>query len=260
MQPWHLGLAAAALAASLAMSEAVAVSTDAAAPGVEYSIALAGLTIGEARIQARIGESQYRLSYDIAFDLLVWSGSGRGEAIGRVTGDGLRPDSYRVAFSGRRERTISVDFAPDGRVTDYEVAPPFNTRRYGARVAILPDQLSGVVDPLTALIIPDAEGTLPAQAVCVPTRSVFSGAVRFDLETDALTEPEGGRVACSVTYRPVAGHRFESDGVERLSAAPLPVSLRHHPEAGAWLPERATFPTRFGDLVFEQVVVPESEG
>ncbi|NBC32848.1 MAG: DUF3108 domain-containing protein [Alphaproteobacteria bacterium] len=229
--------------------EAQAAAIPAPAAGVGYSIALAGVPIGEARITAEIGESDYRLAYDLAFDVLVWRAEGRGEAVGRVAEGGLRPDSYRVAFSGRRDRQIRVDFSPDGTVRDYAVEPPFDVRRFGPRVAILPDQLQGVVDPLTALVVPDAAGTLDGAALCAPARAVFSGAARFDLAAEIAEGPADGRVTCAVSYAPVSGHRFQSDGVERLQAAPLPITLRHHPDIGAWLPERAIFPTGLGDLV-----------
>ena len=226
--------------------------------GVRYSLALAGVPIGEARIGAVIGESAYRLSYDIAFELVFWSGSGRGEAVGRVTPEGLRPDTYRVSFSGRTQRAIAVDYTADGNVAAFSVDPPFNSRRFGPRVAILPDQLRGVVDPLTALVLPDAEGTRPGDALCGLGRSVFSGAARFDLAADTVEGPVDGMVTCTVFYEPISGHRFQSDGVERLRATPLSVVFRHHPEIGAWLPERAAFPTRLGDLVFARADTPES--
>lgn len=218
-------------------------------PGIGYTIALAGVPIGEARIMTEIGASDYRLAYDLSFEVLFWRAEGRGEAVGRVAEEGLRPDSYRVTFSGRRDRRIGVDFGPDGGVLDYTVEPPFDVRRYGPRVAILPEQLQGVIDPLTALVVPDADGTAEGTALCAPVRAVFSGAARFDLAAEVAEGPTDGRVTCAVSYAPVSGHRFQSDGVERLQAAPLPITLRHHPAIGAWLPERAVFPTGLGDLV-----------
>ena len=99
---------------------------------------------------------------------------------------------------------------------------------------------------------------MPAHALCVPARAVFSGAARFNLEAEVAGGPEQGRVACSVRYTPISGHRFQSEGVERLRAERLQIVLRHHPGIGAWLPEHAVLPTRFGDLVFAEVGAPES--
>lgn len=218
-------------------------------PGIGYTIALGGVPIGQARIFAEIGEAEYRLAYEIVFRVLFWSGQGRGEAVGRFGVDGLQPSLYRVDFSGRRDRQIRVAFGPEGTVRDFAVEPPFDVRRFGPRVAILPEQLQGVVDPLTALVVPDVDGTADGAALCAPARAVFSGAARFDLAAEVAEGPAAGRVTCAVSYAPVSGHRFQSEGVERLQAAPLPITLRHHPDIGAWLPERAVFPTGLGDLV-----------
>ena len=246
---------------AMATAEGPDVAAAGADPGVRYTLALAGLTIGEARIGADIGESTYRLSYDIAFDVVFWRGSGQGEAVGHVTAEGLRPDTYRVSFSGSTQREIAVDYTPDGNVAAFSVDPPFNSRRFGPRVAILPNQLQDVVDPLTALVVPDAMGTLPAESLCRPARSVFSGAARFDLAAEPAADgaegPSDGMVTCTVHYEPISGHRFQSEGVERLRATPLSVAFRHHAEIGAWLPERAPFPTRFGDLVFARTEAPD---
>lgn len=230
-----------ALAAALAAPPATA-SREA---GAVYGLSIAGIPIGEARLSAVVADGRYRIEGSADVGFLFWGGEGVAVAEGAAAEGRLRPDRYSLRYEGVT-RPGAVEIAFDGgRAVDWRREPPIPEKYREGRVDIGPEALSGVLDPLSALLIP-AGHDAPADAVCGRVLPVFSGYTRFDLELVRAEALDGDAVVCETRYRPVAGHRRDSEGVKRLSK-PGAFSVRLAPVAdGLWGPDRVAMETRFG--------------
>lgn len=219
---------------------------------VAYRLSIAGIPIGSAAMTVTLRDGRYAIDGTADFGFLFWGGTGGARAEGTAAGGALRPERYRLAYEGlRRPGGVSIDFA-GGRAVRWESFPPPPPEFAEGRIAVTEAHLTGVLDPLSALVIP-APQTADPDAVCRRLLPVFSGYTRFDLQLTGATA-HGAGVACAASYRPVAGHRPDSRSVARITApgafevALAPIS----PEV--WGPARVAVQTRFGQ--FEMVRQP----
>ncbi len=218
--------------------------------GAAFDLSIAGVPIGDARIAVTAEGGAYAIDAAADFGFLFWGGDGAARAEGAANGDALAPARYRLAYQGvTRPGAISIDFAA-GRASAWSFAPPIPDEFAQGRVAVTPDHLEGVLDPLSALVIP-APADADPDAVCRRVLPVFSGVTRFDLALEgalAASADDGGAVTCAVRYAPVSGHRADAASVARLTR-PGAVALTLAPLApGFWGPQRVTVATRFGDF------------
>lgn len=220
--------------------------------GVAYTLSLAGVPIGEATLVAATDGARYRLEGRARLRFLFWGGEGRATAEGATDGDSLSPERHRLSYRGvRRDGLLEIDFE-DGRAVRWESAPPPPPEVLEGRVPVAEDHLAGVLDPLTALVLPAPADAAP-EALCTRVAPVFSGMTRFDLAFDGARTADNGVVECAVRYRPVAGHRPDSRGVSRMSA-PGAIAVSLAPVAdGLWGPERVAIATRFGTAELARV-------
>lgn len=216
--------------------------------GVRFDLSVAGVPVGGATLAvSRSGDRYVALgSADVGF--LFWGGQGGAEVEGAATADGLRPARYRLAYEGvTRPGTVAIDFE-GGSAVRWERQPPIPPQYAEGRVEVEPRHLSGALDPLSALIAPDA----PPEALCDRALPVFSGYTRFDLVLDGVAAVEDGVVTCTARYVPVAGHRPDSNGVRRMTR-PDALSVALSPIGdGLWGPHRVAVATRFGTFLAER--------
>ena len=243
---WLTGCALAAAAGPAPASSDVA---------VRYLVSIAGLDIGDAVFRYRLAPGQYAVSYDARFRFMVWGADLAAETTGAVADGALVPQAFRQTVESDEQRETTIVFNGVGEVADWGIDPPFDWEDDEPRVPIDGADLSSVLDPLSALVVVDAEGALPAGEVCGGTRRIFTGVTRFDLHGADGQANGDGAVTCRFRYRPVSGHRVGSRGVERLSDAVIPLELRHRPALGAWVPMRIALPTLVGELVIERAQV-----
>lgn len=214
-------IAPAAIAMGCAL--AAAAPTRADQLNARYDISLAGMPIGRAHIEADISRARYRIDVQARLTGLagaITRGSGEATASGAVGGrlpisagyalransnDGLR--TLRMAVSG-------------GAVKAFEMNPPQDERP--DRVPVLPEHKRGVIDPVSALIMPVPQGAKSPldPAGCNRTLPIFDGASRFDIvlsyrETRNVetTGYSGPVLVCEARYVPKAGHRPSRDSV-----------------------------------------------
>lgn len=213
--------------------------------GAVYDLSIAGVPIGEARLEARREGARYALEASADVGFLFWGGVGQARTEG-AAGVSLTPSAYRLTYQGATTPgRVEIDF--DGaRAVRWDREPPIPPEYAEGRVAVAPDHLGDVLDPLSALVIAAPADAAPDQ-LCRRVLPVFSGYTRFDLAlTGAASVGPDGAVACSVAYRPVSGHRADSAGVRRVSA-PGAVSIALAPLVdGLWGPQRIAVATRFG--------------
>jgi hypothetical protein len=241
--------------AGLALTALTAGATTNAETGADavYGLSIAGIPIGTAKLSVDIAGDRYVLDGAADVGFLFWGGVGKARALGAMQGGAMRPAQYRLAYEGvSRPGRVEIDFA-NGRAVRWERLPEpdgdWAEEWARNRITVEDHHLAGVLDPLSALVIPMPADAEPS-AVCRRLLPVFSGFTRFDLELTGTAAAANG-VGCTADYRPVAGHRPDSDSVERMSR-PGAFEIALEPiTSEAWGPARVAVQTRFG--TFEMV-------
>ena len=262
------GIAAGAV---LALLPAIAPAMAQGRLEANYAISVARLPIGSVTGTAEFGDARYTLAMSGrasgALRVLA-SGEGTLTASGLLA-DGKPSATGFVARTTSEDDTLDVKLTIDGgNVTDFSASEP---KPDPSRVALTAQHRQGIVDPLTALLIPAPADGL-TEAACQRTLPVFDGRRRFDLKlafkrmdkVKAEKGYAGPAVVCAVTFQPVAGHRtsspvikFLSDGRE-IEIAFVPVA-----STGLLAPVRVTVVSMLGNLVVQasrfEMLAPESQ-
>ena len=138
-------------------------------------------------------------------------------------------------------------------MSDFSITPPFDSEEdTEPRVPLEPDHLIGVVDPITAMVVHDLAGGRVDTDLCRGEIGVFNGVARFDLEPAGIEIIAPGHVECSVRYVPVAGHRTESEMIDRIADEVFSYQMIHDPTLAAWIVSRVVVPSNVGDLLIER--------
>ena len=227
-----------------------------------YNIAIAGLSIGTAQINGGVSAQSYNATLNAQLTGLAGAlTSGRGAI--RVSGSfqGNRPISNGYALSANNSqisRTIQIAMS-GGNISQVAINPPFEPKP--DRVPVLEHHRRGVVDPVSALLMPvAASGDTLSASNCNRTIPVFDGVQRFDIQlthadTKVINEPRKGYVGhalvCNARYIPVAGHRplpattyMENNRDMRVWLVPIAGSQ-------ALMPYRIEVQTQLGKLNIE---------
>jgi hypothetical protein len=226
-----------------------------------YTISVARIPIGSATSTGNITDSEYTLSM-----------SGRASGAMRVlsSGDGSllasgslkdgRPVPLRyTSTTTSDDDTLDVKMTfEDGNVKDLTASPPPPSPD---RVALTEAHRQAVVDPLTALLVPAADGGDGlTPAVCGRVLAIFDGRRRYDLKlafkrierVKADKGYAGPVVVCSMVFQPLAGHRASSTLMKFLTEG-REMELAFAPIAGTRLlaPFRVTITHMLGNLVVQ---------
>lgn len=191
-----------------------------------YGIYLAGIPIGKANVGASIAGERYKVDVSARMTGLVGAvtkGSGQATATGHVGQRAPNSAGYALsAMGGDGPRTIRVAMA-GGSVRAAEMTPPLDERP--DRVPVTGAHKRGVMDPVSALIMPSpagARGPLDP-AGCNRTLPIFDGATRFDIILSYKTVREvksktysGPVLVCAARYVPQAGHRPSRPSVKYM--------------------------------------------
>lgn len=216
------GLAASILSGPAdAGPRAKAASAASSAITVDYGIALAGLSIGTARLSGTFERDRYSMDVSATLTGLVGAitgGQGSARASGSIAA-GPQPTAFSIAT-----RTASAGIAvrmalARGSVVQAEVTPPLVDMQ--DRVPVTAANKRGVMDPVSALVMPvQARGEPTDPGNCNRTLPVFDGATRFNVvlsyaETREVQKPgyAGPVLVCNARYQAVAGHRPDRPGV-----------------------------------------------
>ena len=220
---------------------------------IDYALSISGIPIGQASLSVTIDRQHYALHATADVGFLFWGGEGNARAVGVLDAGSMKPSHYRLAYEGgSTPGRIEIAFA-DGKAVRWGRQPEPDgewAQEWRENRVVLEDHhLAGVLDPLSALLIPVPADAEPA-TVCRRLLPVFSGFTRFDLELTG-TAPASSGVGCTARYRPVAGHRPDSDSVERMTRrGAFEIALEPITQS-AWGPARVAVQTRFG--TFEMV-------
>ncbi len=189
---------------------------------VDYTIALAGLRIGTARLASAFERDAYQVDVSATLTGLVGAitgGQGSARASGALAALPL-PQSFAIA-TRTASSGIAVRMAlSHGNVVQTEITPPLVDMQ--DRVPVTGGAKRGIVDPASALLMPARAGGSPMDpANCDRTLPLFDGATRFNVvlsyaETRDVQKPgyAGPVLVCSARYQAIAGHRPDRPGVK----------------------------------------------
>ena len=230
-----------------------------------YTISVARIPVGKLAWSADIGAD----SYDItgsgeASGIASFLASGKGTLAtrGTVTDGRLSPTEFSSDITedgGKLRQTMRLE---QGNVTELTIDPPAPAADPD-RVALTAAHQQGVVDPLTAWLVPAAgAGDGLGREACERTLSVFDGQKRYDLKlafrrmdkAKADKGYQGPALVCAVTLQPIAGHRPASSTVTFLAGGP-DIELWLAPVAGTRLlaPIRVQVANMLGNIVVQAV-------
>jgi hypothetical protein len=183
-----------------------------------YSVSMTGIPVGKSAWTVKIGTDAYSVSADggaAGILSVLMTGKGTVETSGKVRSDRLVPTRFvsNVVEEGEKiDLRMTLD---EGMATAVEVdGPPPGSDR----VPITEAHRRGVIDPLTALLILNADaGAAPAPASCDRRLAIFDGRRRYDLllsfnRIDHVADQayEGAVLVCNLLLQPIAGHRINS--------------------------------------------------
>jgi hypothetical protein len=236
------------LAVLLALGLAAPAADASRAPDARYAISVGGVPIGAATLRAQMQGARYEVEASADIGFLFWGGEGSARTYGAVREASLAPDMFTLAYQGVTKPGGAEIVFENGRATRFSRFPPTPPEYAENRVEVKPADLIGVSDPLSAFVIPAGRGVAP-DALCRRVLAVFSGSTRFDIALEgARATLQGGAVACAARYRPISGHRADSEGVKRLTE-PGAIEVSLSPLApGLWGPQSIVVATRFGPL------------
>ncbi|MGL4811917.1 MAG: DUF3108 domain-containing protein [Beijerinckiaceae bacterium] len=192
---------------------------------VTYDITLAGLTFGRADIAADIVGSRYALDVNARTTGLaaITKGAGRAQANGALGGAIPHSTGYAMtAQSSDGPRTVRMALA-SGSVRGAEIVPPVDPKP--DRVPVTDAHKRGVLDPVSALIMPQTAANALDGGNCNRTLPIFDGAARYDVvlsfkgTRQVKTKGyEGPVLVCAARYIPHAGHRSGRKATQFMAA------------------------------------------
>lgn len=207
-----------ALVPGLGLMLGGAAAAQASSLGVNYSISLAGLTIGKASLSGTLQPTAYALNASATFTGLVGAvskGQGSATARGQLDAGSVLTNGFSLtADNGKQSRSIQIG-ATSGNVRGVTIEPPFEPGPPDDRVPLRDAHRAGVVDPLSALVMPALAADPFDKANCERRLPVFDGTQRFDVVLSYVGTRQvkgdagynGQVLVCAARYVPVAGHR-----------------------------------------------------
>lgn len=231
-----------------------------------YDITLMGMQIGVAQLKVALDGDRYKADVWTRLTGLagvMTSGKGAASASGTLAGAAVRPAAFAVTTASG-DKSVSVRMAlNDGAVRALKVTPPIPERKQ--RIALRDEDKRGIVDPVSALLMPVAE---PAAAgdpsACNRTLPLFDGSARFDIPLSFERSQKingrafAGTVAvCSGRYRPISGHvPGRADTVFMESNRDIELWLAPAPDGRLFLPYRIAVRSPIGQVVIEATRFP----
>jgi hypothetical protein len=190
-----------------------------------YTITFARVPVGQIVATLELGASEYTISAaGSAGGAIRWLVSGEAAFATRGTvKDGRAvPVSFTSKISSSDENLRVTMVLNDGNVEKLMIVPQPGDNR----VPVTEADRQGVLDPLTALLIPNSVvGANLSQDACQRTLPIFDGLQRYDLRLSykrmdnvaAAKGYAGPAVVCSISYQPIAGHRASTPLIKYLA-------------------------------------------
>lgn len=220
----------------------------------DYTVSYLGLPIARSSFTSTMTGDTFlvegRLSSS-GIGAIFDSTEGTVQSGGRFVADATRPDRFEMRYkSGSKAKRTAIRFSK-GNVTATENVPPLREKDAERWVLLAPDDLKGVVDPLSATLI---KANTPEE-VCRRTIKVFDGEIRVDLvlqPAEAAASRREGAVTCSVNFRPVSGYRKGKKALVYLrDKSDITVAFAPVGSSAVYAPVYASIGTRIGAVTVE---------
>lgn len=234
-------------------------SSAGAAPEVlttTYAISLIGLPVGRASFATTLDGPRYKVEGTLSsagLAELVSSTKGTSSVSGRIAGDRLFAERYRLAYTSDAKSWSSDVRFRNGRAVSASVAPPPRNPPHADFLPVLPAQLAAVVDPLSGLMLKPAKAD-PA-SLCSRKVPFYDGWSRLDLALSpnglrdfSADGFEGKAIVCNVRVQAVSGYRTSSNGIKYLSNRVLQIWFAPVRGSGIYAPVYVRIPTEVGPL------------
>lgn len=218
-----------------------------------YDVDFNGLNVGTFDFSSSQNGATYTLNGSGKLSLLLGAFKWKGEsqAIGLMTADSPKPQSFNFGFSGSTKGGSTRMSYTGDTVSSVLHEPPAKIKE--GVVPVQQQHLIGVLDPLTA-ILALTKGTTGNP--CQRRIAVYDGKARFDLllsprgqvqlaEKKPSGQPGTGYV-CRVKYVPIAGHKVDQETRFMAGSDGIEVILRPIPSANVFVPYKITIPTGAG--------------
>jgi hypothetical protein len=223
-----------------------------------YTVTLAGVPIGKGAWVIDVSDGQFTAAASgMTTGLLRVFASGQGTSAsrGHVTNSGQPVASAYASSitSGKWTEELRIALA-NGAVKDVSVEPP--PTPHPERVPLTEAHRKGVSDPMTAALVPLANGAgLLTQDICNRRAAIFDGRMRYDLtmsfkrleDVKAERGYQGTAVVCAVFFTPIAGYIPDRPAIKYLIAQ-RDMEISFVPLSGVRLavPFRISIPTPLG--------------
>jgi len=224
-----------------------------------YTISIGTAVVGHASAESRFNGDSYVAAISGStggLSRLVSDASARLSGSGHILGTSVRPSAFKL-------ETVEGDFGTyvrmamaGGRITNLVAVPSLAAA--ADRVPVTPRHKTGVVDPLSAFLVPiDHPGIVSGRAACSRTIKVFDGWTRFDVQlfykgvkaVDGGDDTYAGRIiVCGAHYVPVAGHRTAESVNDLVDNDRIEIWLAPVGHAPLLVPFRIVVGTKWGDL------------
>jgi hypothetical protein len=246
------GLAAALLASTVLVAEAGDTEFNA-----RYKVRLAILpfTFATGTVKATVPDQG---RYTVDFDAKGPSFTMNGRSTGIIqSGNVWTINSVMDSTDSSESRKISIAMSR-GRVRREIVDPPLPFRP--DRVPLTQEHRRGVIDPISALLMPVLSKGGPAEpGNCDRVLPIFEGTERFDirmsyLRTEMVKTPkgyEGPAVVCRASYKAIAGHRPKGSALYMERNKTIEAWLAPIGDTQMMAPWRVSMGTRVGTLILE---------
>jgi len=229
--------------------------------GVKYSVRMIGLPLGTAGLSAKLDPANYNIEVSArlaGLATIVSRAEGVAQSSGSIAQGRVQPRAYATTSSNSKEtRTVRMSMA-SGAVRAVDIAPPLEP--HPRRVPVTEAHKRGVVDPLSALVMPVAgRGPLTGPAACDRTLPVFDGYARFDVRLsyagarEIRTPAYTGQVAvCTARYTAISGHREDRSSTKYMeNNRNMEVWLMPVENARVVTPYKISVGTQMGTVVIE---------
>jgi hypothetical protein len=226
-----------------------------------YTIKVARIAIGKSEVLVSVGDAAFTSAASgqaSGMMRFVVSGEGAMRTTGAVVDGKLMPASFVLGTAHDEEHDAVKMTIAGGDVKDLTAETNVPQEE---RVPVTDADRKGILDPLTAMLIPmEGTGDMVAAGACKRTLPIFDGRRRFDLalsfkridQVKADTGYAGPAVVCAVAFHPIAGHRPGSALLKYLTGG-RDIELTFAPIAGTRLlaPYRLAISSMLGNLVIE---------
>lgn len=229
---------------------------------VNYSATISGISIGKAKIEARLNGNDYAISGTgkvAGISALFADGKGNVSVSGILKDRTFQPARYSQTIVDDKKETVDMTFA-DARVVDVTFTPPprkknpkKRKKKRSTAIPVTEEHKTGVIDPLSVFLLPADE--LTGEGICNRTLPLFDGEQRFNvvLTFDRKVERKGqDAYVCAAAYRPIAGHKPGKKSVKfMVNNKNMEVWLVPVGSSGYVAPVEAHVKTQYGMLVIK---------